>query len=151
MGVTNFDCISGSISVPNTVQVDSLFPLLGSLLSRIMHSIKWKFHIAAKYFHIYAKLFTQRSKGVGGAGKGGGGRGRLTKCGGLAGCYVVVVCAWSVKIITLKLILFIRMCVWYACVFLYVCVSVYLLCVCVCLQMCNAIIVEVFAMKALRL
>lgn len=114
------------------------------------------------YFHIYAKLFTQWSKRGGEEGKSEWRKrykvgvaaeiGQMRWFSRLHDARTTSA-AWPVKIITLKLILFMRMCVYYVCSVCTMCVCVYYVCVClyiccICTKMCNAIIVEVFAMKA---
>lgn len=91
------------------------------------------------YFHIYAKLFTQRSKRGGEAGKKQWERYEVGVAGEIGQMRWfsrlhdarTTSAAWPVKIITLKLILFMRMYVYYVCVcnacLYYVCVFVHLL------------------------
>lgn len=100
----------------------------------IRYSIKWKFHIAAKYIFIFMQNYLRNGQSVAGKQGRGCGNGERYEVG-VAGEIGqmrwfsrlhdarTTSAAWPVKIITLKLILFMRMYVYYVCV----CV----LCVCV--------------------
>lgn len=130
MGVTNFwlHIAINLVSVwPNqrTVQVSPY---------HIRYSIKWKFHIAVKYIFIFMQNYLRNGQSV--AGRRGRGSvnwawqvrlGQMRWFSRLHDARTTSA-AWPVKIITLKLILFMRMCVRVLCV----CVGVFVWSLCVC-------------------
>lgn len=131
MGVTNFwlDIGINLVSVwPNqrTVQVRPY---------HIRYSIKWKFHIAVKYIFIFMQNYLRNGQSVAARrGRGSANWAWQVRLGQMRWFSRLhdartTSAAWPVKIITLKLILFMRMCACTMCVCRCVCVKS--VCVCV--------------------